>query len=135
MNKFKLNICMLGVAAMMISSCSDAWLNTESMTSSTTGNFYKTVDDAKRALYGCYNGWQCTVSNAGAFAFYTISTAMSDECRGGAGAGDAFNFQAVDQFDISLSPPDVNLTNDMWENYYKAVYRCNELIAKEGQIN
>ena len=135
MKKFKLNICILGAVALMMGSCSDAWLNTESMTSSTTGNFYKTVDDAKRALYGCYSGWQNTVSSAGAFAFYTISTAMSDECRGGMGSGDSYNYQAVDQFDISLSPSDVNLTNDMWVNYYAALYRCNELIAKEGQIN
>lgn len=135
MNKLKLNICAIGLAGLMLGSCSDAWLNTESMTSSTTGNFYKTINDAERALYGCYNGWQNTVSSAGSFAYYTISQAMSDECLGGAGQGDSYNFQAVHQFDITKSPSDVNLVNDMWVNYYAALYRCNELLSKEGQIN
>ena len=116
MNKFKSIICAFGLAGLMLSSCSDTWLNTESMTSSTTGNFYKSIADAERALYGCYAGWQNTTSNMGAFAFFTISEAMSDDCFGGAGTADGFNFQAVNQFDIAQSPSDVNLTNDMWIN-------------------
>ena len=135
MNKFKSIICAFGLAGLMLSSCSDTWLNTESMTSSTTGNFYKSIADAERALYGCYAGWQNTTSNMGAFAFFTISEAMSDDCFGGAGTADGFNFQAVNQFDIAQSPSDVNLTNDMWINYYAGVYRCNELISKEDQID
>ncbi len=136
MNKFKYSILAFGLSGLLtMSSCSDTWLNTESMTTSTTGNFYKTVADAERALYGCYAGWINTVSSMGAFSFYTISQLMSDECFGGAGTADAFNMQAVNQFDLSVSPSDVNLTNDMWVNYYAAIYRCNELITKEGQID
>lgn len=135
MNKFKLNILALGMLSLGLASCGDSWLDTESKTTSTTGNFYKTINDAKRALYGCYDGWQCTTSNAGSFAFYTLSEVMADECFGGTGNTDGFNWQVVDRFDIAQSPSDQNLTNDTWVNYYAAVYRCNELIAHEETID
>lgn len=135
MNKFKINILAMGMLSLSLVSCGDSWLDTESKTSSTTGNFYKTINDAKRALYGCYDGWQCTTSNAGSFAFYTLSEVMADECFGATGNTDDFKWQVPDRFDISLSPSDQNMTDDMWANYYAAVYRCNELIAHEETID
>lgn len=136
MNKLKYYIYLFGIAGgLSVTSCSDTWLNTESMTTSTTGNFYKTIADAERALYGCYAGWINTVSNMGAFSYYTMSQLMSDECLGGGGTADAFDVQTVNQFDITQSPSDVNLSNQLWINYYAGVYRCNELISKEGQID
>lgn len=133
MNKFKLYIFGLGLASMGLASCTAGFLDVESKTESTTDNFYRTENDAWRALIGCYDGWQCTSSSAGC-AFYFASEVMADECFAGMGNTDARNYQVLDRFDASQSPSDMNILETEWTNYYAAVYRCNELLAHESQI-
>lgn len=135
MNKMKYNIlvasCLcLGLGA---TSCADSFLDVESKTESTTGTFYKTENDAYRALIGCYDGWRQT-SSAPQVSFYLGAEIMSGECFAGTGNGDGRNYQAIDRFDISQSPADLNLYESDWKNYYAGVYRCNELITREEQI-
>lgn len=131
MNKFKLNILALGFAGLGLTACSESFLDVESKTESSTGNFYKTEGDAYRALLGCYDGWQCTV---GGVSFYIASEIMADECFGATGNADGRGYQAVDRFDISQSTADLNIFESDWKNYYAAIYRCNELLAHEEQI-
>lgn len=133
MNNFKIYIMALGLAGMGLASCTADFLDVESKVESTTGNFYRTEVDAYRALLGCYDGWQCTTSNTGC-GFYFASEAMADECFAGTGISDARNYQVIDRFDQGQSPADLNIFEQDWKNYYAAVYRCNELIAHEEQI-
>lgn len=133
MNKFKINILALGFAGLGLTACSESFLDVESKTESSTGNFYKTESDAYRALLGCYDGWQCTTSNGG-ISFYVASEIMADECFGATGNADGRGYQAIDRFDISQSSADLNLFETDWKNYYVAIYRCNELLAHEEQI-
>lgn len=135
MNKFKLNILAWGIAGICLAGCGDSFLDVESKTESNTGNFYKTKSDAWRALIGCYDGWQATSSDGGGVPFYMASEVMSDECFGATGHTDGRNYQAIDRFDLSQSPSDLNLYETQWTRYYAAVYRCNELLQHEGQIN
>ncbi len=134
MNKFKVNILALGVVGLLgMSSCSESFLDVNSMTNSNTDNFYKTEADAWRALIGCYNGWRQT-STAPGIGFYVASTVMGDECYGGTGNSDARNYQVIDRFDQSESPADLQMYAQDWKMYYQGVYRCNELITREDQI-
>lgn len=133
MNKLKYNIAVLALVGCGLTACSDSFLDVESKTESTTGNFYRTENDAYRALLGCYDGWQCTTSNGG-ISFYVASEVMSDECFGATGSADGRNYQVIDRFDLSQSSSDLNIFDTDWKNYYAAVYRCNELIAHEEQI-
>lgn len=133
MNKLKLNILILALVGLGLAACSESFLDVESKTSSSTGNFYKTEGDALRALYGCYDGWQCTTSSVGV-GFYVASEIMADECFGATGHADGRGYQAIDRFDISQSSADLNLYETDWNNYYAAIYRCNELLAHENQI-
>lgn len=135
MNKMKYNILVAGCLCLGlgITSCSDSFLDVESKTESTTGTFYKTENDAYRALIGCYDGWRQT-SSAPQVSFYLGAEIMSGECFAGTGNGDGRNYQAIDRFDISQSPADLNLYESDWKNYYAGVYRCNELISREEQI-
>lgn len=132
--KFKSNILVLGLLSFGLASCADSFLNVESKTESSTGNYYKTESDAYRALVGCYDGWQCTTSNEGV-GFYLASEMMADECFGGTGITDARNYQVIDRFDQSQSSADLNLYETDWKNYYAAVYRCNELITRADGID
>lgn len=119
--------------ALGTSSCVDSFLDVSSKTESTTGTSYKNESDVWRALIGCYDGWRQT-SSTGDIGFYKGSEVMSYECFGATGNGDGRGYQAVDRFDISQSPADLNMYEGDWENYYAAVYRCNELIAREEQV-
>ena len=122
----------LGLAGTSLVSCTADFLDVESKVESTTGNFYRTEEDAYHALIGCYDGWQCVVSNG--ITAYMASEMMSDECFAGGGVSDARNNQVIDRFDQAQSPSDMNIFEGDWTGYYAAVYRCNELIAHEEQI-
>lgn len=133
MNKLKYNIVAAAILGMTLSACSDSFLDVSSKTESSTGTFYKTESDAWRALIGCYDGWRQTSSAMGV-GFYMGSEVMSYECFGATGNADGRGYQAIDRFDISQSPADLNLFEADWKNYYAGVYRCNELISREEQI-
>lgn len=120
----------LGLGA---TSCADSFLDVESKTESSTGTFYKTENDAYRALIGCYDGWRQT-SSAPSIGFYMGAETMAGECFGGTGNGDDRKYQAIDRFDGSQEPSNLNFYESDWKNYYAGVYRCNELLTREEQI-
>ena len=124
---------LLAFLSLGIVSCSESYLDVESKTESNTSNFYKTQNDAYRALIGCYDGWRQTSSNPG-FAFYVASEVMGAECFGATGNTDGRGYQVVDRFDIAQSSSDLNLYEADWARYYEGIYRCNELIKYESQI-
>lgn len=130
------NILMVSMAAasMMMTGCAESFLDVSSKTESTTDNNYRTEGDAWRALIGCYDGWR-QVSSAPGIGFYCASIICSDETYGATGNGDGRGWQVVDRFDQNQSPADLNIYEQDWKSYYAAVYRCNELIAHEDQIN
>lgn len=138
MNKFKFNILTLGMAAVVAvgaTSCADSFLDVNSKTESTTGNFYKTEGDAWRALIGCYDGWRQVASGLGGVNnFYIASTIMSDECYGSTGNGDDYKAQILDRFDQAQGPSELLIFQDTWKLYYAGVYRCNELLLHENDI-
>ncbi|MFG6685778.1 RagB/SusD family nutrient uptake outer membrane protein [Mariniflexile sp. HNIBRBA6329] len=121
-------IMLLG--SLFLSSCS---LDTEPYTELTDTNFYKTPKDALTALVGCYDGLQVATGASGA-GLPVVTEVFSDNCFGGTGNADAYNFAALDEFDISRAPSFVDIFNDNWVAYYKAIYRCNVLIQKMDQI-
>lgn len=112
--------------------CTDSFLDTEPITTITDENFYRTPDDAFRALVGCYDGLQ-TVWAEG-ISFPVASEVLSDNAFGGTGASDGFGYQMIDEFDRGRSTADQNLYQGNWAAYYRAVYRCNVLIGKMDQI-
>ena len=109
-------------------------LETEPLVQLTDSNFYKTTDDAYTALVGCYDGLQVATGASG-LGVPVISEVMSDDCFGGSGASDGYNYALIDEFDKSRSPSDVDLLNLNWINYYKAIYRCNVFLTKMDQID
>lgn len=133
MNKFKLNILVLGALSISFFSCSESFLDVVPQTSILDQNFYKTEADAEMALVGCYDGYQRTSSN-GNLSFYVVSEVLSDDCFGGTGNTDGRGYQALDRFDIVQSPSDNNLFNGTWGDYYAGIFRCNTLLLKLPNI-
>ncbi len=129
-----LNIAAVGLISLGLVSCGEDFLDVSSKTESSTGNYFTNQSEADRALIGCYNGWQETVSDGPTFAFHYASEIMGDNCFGATGANDARNAQVIDRFDISQDASQTNLFNDLWKYYYAAIYNCNELLSQEGNI-
>jgi hypothetical protein len=113
--------------------CKKSFLDTEDVTTATEQNFYKTPNDAYKALVGCYDGLQRVWTDG--IALPIAAEVMSDNTFGGTGASDGFGYQMMDEFDKLRSPSDQNMFNANWVLYYKALYRCNMLLNKMDQIN
>ena len=131
MNNIKQNILISLLAVCSLTSCED-FLDVENKTSSNTGNFYKSANDAELALIGCYNGWKRTTSD-NTWGFYIASEMASDECFAGTGVGDNPDYSVLDRFDMGRYAAGINLLESSWESYYRAIYRCNELIKYDGK--
>ncbi|PKB16440.1 RagB/SusD family nutrient uptake outer membrane protein [Flavobacterium sp. 5] len=119
------------LSLLCLSSCS---LETEPLTQQTDTNFYKTTADAVSALAGCYDGLQVATGASGK-GIPVISEIMSDDCFGGTGASDGYDYAAIDEFDITRAPSEVDMLNTNWIAYYKAIYRCNVFLMKMDQID
>ncbi len=130
-----LSIAALGLLSMGLTSCGEQFLEVQSKTEGTTGNYYSSESAAERALIGCYDGWQRTVSDGPTFAFLYLSELLSDECFGGTGNNDARNSAVVDRFDMAEDNSQTNLHNQLWISYYAAIYRCNQLIQSAEGID
>ena len=133
MNKMKINILALGVAALTMTGCSESFLDTTSKTELNSTSFYKTEVQAEYAVVGCYDGYQRTVSNGNWPSLFQAVETMSDDCLGGGGPDDRSD-RLMDRFDRSYMPDQIDLFNGLWDDYYKAINRCNLLLASLDNI-
>lgn len=129
----KIIISIFTLASMCLGSCTKGFLDTEPITELTDENFYRTTDDAYKALVGCYDGLQ--IVWAAGVSLPVAAEVMSDNAFGGTGNSDGFGYQMLDEFDRLRSPADQNLFVDNWIAYYKAIYRCNMLLGKLDGID
>lgn len=132
MKNIRSNIIAAGILCLSLgmTSCTKGFLDVESKTESTTGNFYKTEQDAYRALLGCYDGYRRATCGS-AVNFLVSAEVMGYECFGGSGASDGNGMRVTDRFDLSEMP---SSTGSSWSGYYAGIYRCNELITCENSI-
>lgn len=129
----KLSIYFFACMLLLLSACSKSFLDTEDVTTASEQNFYKTPNDAFKALVGAYDGLQRVWTDG--ISLPVAAEVMSDNTFGGTGNSDGFGYQMMDEFDKLRSPSDQNMFNANWVAYYKAIYRCNMLISKMEQIN
>jgi starch-binding outer membrane protein, SusD/RagB family len=129
MKKIQLTILAL---TLLLGACSKSFLDTEDVTTATEQNFYRTPQDAYKALVGSYDGLQRVWSEG--IALPVAAEVMSDNTYGGTGNSDGFGYQMLDEFDKLRSPSDQNMYNSNWILYYKALYRVNMLISKLDQV-
>ncbi|WP_421871423.1 RagB/SusD family nutrient uptake outer membrane protein [Marinoscillum sp.] len=111
--------------ALVAISCED-YLETEQITTITSGNYYSTLEQAETALVGCYDGLQ-RVWESG-ISFPVASTVMADMAFGGTGAADGDNYPMMDEFDKTRSPGDLNMFEPNWSAYYRTIFRVNTLL-------
>ncbi len=133
MNKYILAMGVLELSAAAFTSCDD-FFETSSKVTLNTETAYSNLESAEMALVGCYDGWQRTVSDEGV-GMYLVAEFASEQAFAGLGLSDAKNNNVIDQFDLGIAPSYNDLFNTDWINYYKAIFRCNQLIAREDNID
>jgi len=129
-----IRILVLGIAAVTVCSCSESFLDTEPLTVKTDGNYYSTPAEMSEALVGCYDGLQLIWSGSG-IAMPVAATVLADQCFGGTGAADEDNYKMIDEYDKSVAPTVQNNFEGNWQNYYKGIFRCNQLLLKMNQVD
>lgn len=120
-------------SAMAFTSCED-YLDTSSKTDMNSQTAYSTPGAAEMDLVGCYDGWQRTISDEG-IGIYLTAEFASEQAFAGLGLSDAKNNNIIDQFNTGIAPSYNDLYNTDWINYYKAIFRCNQLIQADATIN
>jgi starch-binding outer membrane protein, SusD/RagB family len=131
MRKNKLYIIIAGL--LILSSCGEEYLDTESYTELNELTFYKTQSDAYDALVGVYDGFQRMYT--GAWSIPVATEILSDNAFGGGGSSDGYGGQLLDQFDLLRSPGDIKMFEDNWKDYYRGIFRCNTLLGHLDDVD
>jgi hypothetical protein len=121
------------IALLSLAACKKSFLDTQDVKTASEQNFYKTPDDAWKALVGTYDGLQRIWSSG--IALPLAAEIMSDNAYGATGNSDGLGFQMMDEFDKLRSPSDQDLFGGNWGNYYKAIFRINMLLKYLHQVN
>lgn len=129
----KFNIYIPVIALLSLAACKKSFLDTEDVTTASDQNFYKTPNDAWKALVGVYDGMQRVWS--GGVALPVAAEVMSDDAFGGTGNADGLGYQLIDEFDKLRSPGDQSIYEGNWKDYYKGVYRANMLLSHLDQVD
>ncbi len=114
----------------VLSSCTD-YLEIDPTDRQTTENFYKTSDDAFKALMGIYQpmtyqGWE---------NWHDLSMTldiMSDDCyKGGGSIADGYGWAELERFIGNSQTP---TAGDLWHKCYLGISRANVLLSKYEDI-
>lgn len=136
-NKYVIGVLLCG-ALMNFNSCSDDFLQKDSLTSVSKNTFWKTSDDAKEGLAACYDALQ------NGFLYNDASDqnkwngcgplnmdAMTDN-------GGRFNWSGwVPGYDIcnGTQSSSSRLVETYWSANYEAIKRCNSLISNVDKVD
>ncbi len=112
-------IAYLIIAAAMLGSCSEDFLNVEPLTQKTSENFPQTADDAKQMMAGIYTTMNNEQRNVDQSYLFVCEVA-SDEKLGGGGVNDikAQSYEAM-----MYSDPE--MLSHTWEVTYEGIHRAN----------
>jgi hypothetical protein len=116
------------ILAIFVAGCSEDMLDRYPLTSLVTENFFKTSDDATRALVSIYN--MNLLENF--WGSFLISEAASDISAGGCGSGDDKIYQTWDR---GLIWPNANANQYPWKVCYGGIFRANTYLENEMRID
>ena len=117
------SICML--AAILVTSCTDSFLQTDPIGKASVESFYQSDEDATMAIAATYDilQWQ----NARDWnSLYMVKTLPSDETEaGGSSSADQPPYQRLNDFTFSAENPAIAAA---YEGNYYGIYRANLII-------
>ena len=133
----KLNRLYIGMTLLATSlatvSCSDSWLQEDSLTESSSATFWQTEDDALMGLVACYDALQSNqLYGGGPWDFGCLNM----ECL--TDNGGHFNWSGwMEGYDIAngTHSPSSWAVGSYWSACYEVIKRCNSLIANIDRVD
>jgi hypothetical protein len=125
MKKMKLYIVLAGT--IMLTSCSDEFLNLNPISTATSENFYRTADDFRNAVNGGYAGLQTGGITGNSYVFGEIT---SDNTVAVA-SGSVTDQDEFDRFYIKTTNPFVS---GRWNDSYRVIARYNTILDRIGAV-
>lgn len=123
------HIILSALTILALASCND-FLSTEDLTRKDSSNFPKTQSDAEQSLTGCYAMLRYLTPDNESEHPMIVAEILSDDRFGGGRPDDAF-LHNVD----NLTAYNNDMFKEIWDDDYKGIHRCNQLIEQMGQIN
>lgn len=122
----------LAVGATMVTSCSDSFLQKDSLTEISSDTFWQTSDDAMMALTACYDALQSNwLYNSDQYTFGPLyMECISDN-------GGHFNWSGwVAGYDVAMGIQNSSswVFSDYWNACYETINRCNLLMANIDRV-
>lgn len=116
----------------MMTSCSDSFLQKDSLTESSSSTFWQTPNDALMALAACYDALQSNqLYNSDQYTFGPLyMECISDN-------GGHFNWSGwIEGYDVAMGiqNPSTWVFSDYWKACYELISRCNTLIANIDRV-
>jgi starch-binding outer membrane protein, SusD/RagB family len=111
----------------MLSSCSEQFLDLKPISTATSDNFYRTADDFRNAVNGGYAGLQASGITSNSYIFGEIS---SDNTVAVA-SGSVTDQDEFDRFYIKTTNPYIS---SRWNDSYSVIARYNTILDKIGAI-
>lgn len=126
----------IGLALMsgaLMTSCSDSFLQRDSLTESSSSTYWQTPDDALTALAACYDALQSNqLYNSDQNSFGPLyMDCVSDN-------GGHFNWSGwIEGYDVAMGihNPSSGLFSEYWKASFEVIGRCNLLLANVDKIN
>lgn len=115
------------LATVMLSSCSDEFLDLKPISTATSDNFYRTPDDFKNALNGGYAGLRSGGITGNSYVFGEIT---SDNTVAVA-SGSVTDQDEFDRFYIKTTNPFIS---SRWNEGYSIIARYNTILDKIGGV-
>ncbi|MBN2273442.1 MAG: RagB/SusD family nutrient uptake outer membrane protein [Bacteroidales bacterium] len=111
------------VAAIIMMSCGDDFLDTKNLYEKLDVDYYSTPEEIEEALTGAYASLPI---DAGMNNPILISEILSPDRLGGGGSDDVDGCQACDAFRIGSE----DLYLDLWETTYEGIFRANMILKR-----
>ena len=106
-------------AALLLTGCSEAFLDTDNLTSKDSSNFPVNISDAEEIVTGIYRPVMGDADQPQNNVLF-VAELMSDERLGAAGKDDA-----LAQSIANYKKTNDNLYSGLWSRMYQGIYRCN----------
>ncbi len=117
-----LNIYIIAVVALSISSCSDSWLDTSPSSAVSSKNAFNTYDDVSVALSGAYDGVQ---GNSGNPTYYGARMIYYGDVRGDDMQSRTTGMRTSGCYEMNYIASNAP---DIWGRPYDVIHRINEIL-------
>ena len=114
------------IILILVSSCSDDFLEVDPVGKWEDPNYPATNDDALSVLMGAYDLMQWNYGRDWESAYFAKNL-PADDCNAGSFASDQPPYQNLDDF---VNEADNPVTTGIWEGFYKTINHCNILLTR-----